>query len=47
MLRFWKMTSAILKIGKLSVNLATSNFQELFENKLLLEVKLVLKKAFF
>ena len=33
MLRFQKMTLENLKIGKLSVTLATSNFQDLFVPK--------------
>ena len=34
MLRFWKVTLANLKIRKLPVTLATSNFQLLIVNKL-------------
>ena len=43
MLRFQKMTTANLKIGKI----ATSNFQELFLRILWLEVKLVWRKNSF
>ena len=39
MLRFRKVTTSNLKIGKLSVTFATSNFQELFVVKL--DVKLI------
>ena len=33
LLRFWKVPSANLKIGKYFLTLAPSNFQELFVNK--------------
>ena len=44
MLTFWKATSWNLTIGKLSVTLTTSNFQEVFVNKFnssWLEVKIL------
>ena len=39
MLRFWKVTLANLKVGKLFHTLATSSFYGLFMNKFLFEVK--------
>ena len=46
LVKFWKVTSENLKVGKLPFNLATSDFQELFAMKFDVQSSWLKQKSF-